>query len=102
MLERSFLNALQADPNDELARLAYADWLEEQDDPRGAFLRAEMNHFSADSADSFPRLCEMAARLDLDWLAEASLMAVALRSIWNRIGTGFRSTKPEEGTTSWH
>jgi uncharacterized protein (TIGR02996 family) len=37
--EQSFLKAIRAKPDDEGLRLVYADWLEEQDDPRGPFLR---------------------------------------------------------------
>ena len=39
--DAAFLSAIQANPNDELARLVYADWLDERGDPRGAYLRAE-------------------------------------------------------------
>jgi uncharacterized protein (TIGR02996 family) len=38
MLEATFLQSILADPQDEVARLAYADWLLEQGDPRKAAL----------------------------------------------------------------
>ncbi len=41
--DSGFLRALQADPDDDVTRSAYADWLEEQGDPRGEFLRAELD-----------------------------------------------------------
>ena len=33
-LEDAFLQAILETPDDDLPRLAYADWLEEQDDPQ--------------------------------------------------------------------
>jgi uncharacterized protein (TIGR02996 family) len=38
--ERAFLAALAANPADATARLVFADWLTEHDDPRGEWLRA--------------------------------------------------------------
>lgn len=38
--EADFQAALDADPGDSLCRLAFADWLEEQGDPRAAGYRA--------------------------------------------------------------
>jgi uncharacterized protein (TIGR02996 family) len=37
--EEAFLNAIVANPNDRTTRLAYADWLDERDDPRAEFVR---------------------------------------------------------------
>jgi len=39
--EEPFLRAIAADPADEATRLVYADWLEEQGDPLGEFLRLQ-------------------------------------------------------------
>jgi uncharacterized protein (TIGR02996 family) len=44
--ECGFLQSLRADLNDPTPRLVYADWLEEQGDPRGAELRAEVEHLA--------------------------------------------------------
>ncbi len=41
MNEESFLAAIAADPTDETTKLVFADWLEEQGDPRGAWIRSE-------------------------------------------------------------
>jgi uncharacterized protein (TIGR02996 family) len=40
--EGFFLKAILERPSDEPKRLAYADWLDEQADPRGRYLRAEV------------------------------------------------------------
>jgi uncharacterized protein (TIGR02996 family) len=40
--EDGFLHAIKANPHDQTARLVYADWLEERDDPRGDFVRLHL------------------------------------------------------------
>jgi uncharacterized protein (TIGR02996 family) len=40
--EQAFLQEIAAQPTDDTPRLVYADWLDEQDDPRGSYLRAEV------------------------------------------------------------
>jgi uncharacterized protein (TIGR02996 family) len=37
--EAAFLEVIRANPDDDTTRLVYADWLDERDDPRGAFVR---------------------------------------------------------------
>jgi uncharacterized protein (TIGR02996 family) len=37
--EDGFLNAIRAAPDDDVARLVYADWLDDRADPRGDFVR---------------------------------------------------------------
>lgn len=39
--DEAFLRMIVANPGDDAPRLIYADWLEERDDPRGTYLRAE-------------------------------------------------------------
>lgn len=39
--EQSFLEEICAHPDDDLRRLIYADWLEDQGDPRGEFIRVQ-------------------------------------------------------------
>ena len=41
MTNADFLQAILADPDDDTPRLIYADWLEEQGDPRGEFIRVQ-------------------------------------------------------------
>lgn len=41
MDQQSFIKAIQANPNDEVARLIYADWLDEQGDARGELIRVQ-------------------------------------------------------------
>ncbi|MFL5328384.1 MAG: TIGR02996 domain-containing protein [Gemmataceae bacterium] len=39
----SFIAAIVANPKDDVARLVYADWLDEQGDPRGEFIRVQID-----------------------------------------------------------
>src|SRR5947208_16752710 len=39
--DQAFLAAIVDDPDDDSLRLIYADWLEEQGDPRGEFIRVQ-------------------------------------------------------------
>ena len=39
--DEAFLQAILEAPDDDAPRLIYADWLEEQGDPRGAFIRVQ-------------------------------------------------------------
>jgi uncharacterized protein (TIGR02996 family) len=43
--EADLLAAVLADPGDDTARLVYADWLDEHDDPRGKYLRDTVTAF---------------------------------------------------------
>src|SRR5262249_58371814 len=38
----AFLQDIADDPDDDAVRLIYADWLTEQDDPRGEFIRVQV------------------------------------------------------------
>jgi uncharacterized protein (TIGR02996 family) len=39
--EEDFLQAILENPDDDVPRLIFADWLEEQGDPRGEFIRLQ-------------------------------------------------------------
>lgn len=39
--DEAFIRAIVDNPGDDTARLVYADWLDERNDPRGPYLRAE-------------------------------------------------------------
>ncbi|WP_166831438.1 TIGR02996 domain-containing protein [Thalassoroseus pseudoceratinae] len=43
--DSAFLEAILADPDEDLPRLIYADWLDEQGDPRGEFIRIQCELF---------------------------------------------------------
>jgi uncharacterized protein (TIGR02996 family) len=67
--DEAFIRAIVDRPGEDLPRLAYADWLDEHDDPRGAYLRAERAAVLAGGAAG---LRERAAGLDPVWVARVS------------------------------
>ena len=73
--EAALLRAVVAAPGDHLARLVYADWLDDRGDPRGAYLRAE----TAAPGDR-GTLVPAAAGLDAVWVARASRPPIGLCS----------------------
>lgn len=75
--DEPFLLAVVDQPGDETARLAYADWLDERGDPRGAYLRAESSwadsrRWGTAPADPPEPLRAAAARLDPAWVLRVS------------------------------
>ena len=81
MTDDDFIRAVLAEPDDDLLRLAYADWLEEQDDPRSEFLRIEIALISADPRSAArdelaTRLREMSAFIKSAWLRAVSRVAL--------------------------
>ncbi|WP_166819878.1 TIGR02996 domain-containing protein [Thalassoroseus pseudoceratinae] len=51
MSANPFLQAVLDEPEDDLARLVYADWLDEQGDPRGEFIRVQVELAALTPAD---------------------------------------------------
>jgi uncharacterized protein (TIGR02996 family) len=70
-----FIRAIVDAPGDDLPRLVYADWLDDRDDPRGAYLRAE--HEAVETGD-IERLRKLAVGLDPVWVARVSLPPVGV------------------------
>ena len=76
----AFLQRIRAYPDDDAPRLIYADWLDEQGDPRGAFIRVQLAlaHLKAEEAaaesDRVGRADREKARTRLD-AAERNLLA---------------------------
>lgn len=62
-VEGTLLAAVHANPEDEQARAVYADWLEGRGDPRGEYLRLELQRVTIPR-----RLAELVAGIEPDWL----------------------------------
>lgn len=62
--EVTFTQAIQERPDDNSLRLVYADWLDERGDPRGEYLRLQV-----ESSRMRARLHELRQQLDSKWLA---------------------------------
>ena len=82
MSDDDFLEAIRRSPHDTLVRLAYADWLEDQRDPRARFLRVDTAlvercadpKFSPEkNLDAGMEWDVVAHGIDRHWLAEASI-----------------------------
>lgn len=71
--ETAFLATIAADPADAAARLAYADWLQEQGDPRGELVRLEeaarrLPAFADGFWETKPRRDELRVGAPAEWL----------------------------------
>lgn len=74
--DRAFIRGILSEPTNDVARLVYADWLDEQEDPRGEFLRLEVAEArgelaspSNDPNSPKRRLRYLRHQLDPFWLA---------------------------------
>jgi uncharacterized protein (TIGR02996 family) len=77
--EDGFLAAIRQTPADDVARLVFADWLDEQDDPtcklKAEFIRLELriaNESAANASSLTTQLHQLATKLDRDWLVVIS------------------------------
>jgi uncharacterized protein (TIGR02996 family) len=104
MTDDAFIRAILASPGDDTSRLVYADWLDERDDPRGGFLRAEAALVAAAPADPqrdelYARLLEAAAGIDAGWAASmcrlGSCEAFALVGSWHLEGVSTLMNRPD-------
>ena len=51
-----FVAAICAEPDDDLPRLIYADWLDDRGDPRGEFIRLQLaNQFGQSTSGQLPQ-----------------------------------------------
>lgn len=85
MEESGFVRAIQAEPNNDTARLVYADWLEERGEPtataKSEFLRAtvalnEPGVRKVQRQQLEQRLQQLAADLDTAWLGVVSYLRI--------------------------
>ncbi len=87
-IEAGFIQALREDPHDDETRLIYADWLDERGDPRGEFLRVQV-----ELANGVPdlehrerlhqRSAELLAAYEAQWLGPLRSLCEA---VWWRRG----------------
>jgi len=88
--DEAFIRTIVDSPGDDLPRLVYADWLDERNDPRGAYLRAELEWAKAKQTTGFIvlRLNGLAEGLDPVWVARVSRPPVGVCAD----DVGFRET----------
>ena len=79
--ETGFLNAIRQNPADDVARLVFADWLDERDEPtartKSEFIRLELRMAAAPEKSlnrvrRVKKLEKLAAQLESQWLALVS------------------------------
>lgn len=90
--EPAFLAAIRDDPDDDTARLVYADWLAERDDPRGELLHAQIALALLDPADE--AYLDLADR-ECRWLAEHAERCYPGRPRSEAVEWRFRRDLPE-------
>ena len=75
--EAGFLRAICDDPGDEVARLVYADWLDERGDIRGEYLRLESQLLQIPL-----RLAQLREQIDPVWLTTCSRLTGTWSIMW--------------------
>jgi uncharacterized protein (TIGR02996 family) len=82
--DEAFRRALKQHPEDDALRLVYADWLEEQGDPRGEFIRLvyaldDLHAKGPRVETSLKRLQELERTIDPQWIALVMAGRVCLK-----------------------
>jgi len=70
--DEAFIRAIVDNPGDDTPRLVYADWLDDHDDPRGSYLRAEHEWAATHDPSERETLRQLAKKLDPVWVARVS------------------------------
>ncbi|MBA4188767.1 MAG: hypothetical protein C0467_12280 [Planctomycetaceae bacterium] len=70
--DEAFIRAIVDNPGEDTVRLVYADWLDDHDDPRGPYLRAEHEWAATHDPSERETLRQMAKSLDPVWVARVS------------------------------
>jgi uncharacterized protein (TIGR02996 family) len=102
--DEAFRNAVLAAPDDDAPRLVYADWLEERGDPRGEFIRLDLELARRGADDPAPRDLtdrrrQLLAAHAADWLAK--LPAFSGVQYIEAAGAGFDRGFPTAVETTW-
>ncbi len=70
--DEAFIRAIVDNPGDDTPRLVYADCLDDHDDPRGPYLRAEHEWAATHDPSERETLRQLAKKLDPVWVARVS------------------------------
>jgi uncharacterized protein (TIGR02996 family) len=70
--DEAFIRAIVAAPGDDAPRLVYADWLDERGDPRGTFLRSEVDDAARRAVGKKAPALRPSRVLDPVWVARVS------------------------------
>jgi uncharacterized protein (TIGR02996 family) len=97
---QAFLSEIIANPDDDTARLVYADWLEDNDDPeRAEFIRAQvrlasMSSWEPERFDLEERALDLLADHRAEWLAHLPKWAREMRLTFRRGFVGEAEMSP--------
>src|SRR5262245_1408224 len=94
--DETFIRAIVDNPGDNTSRLVYADWLDDHDDPRGTYLRAECRW--AKSGKREKALRSLAATLDPVWVARVSRPPVGICADKIAMGSRYDPAAPADLT----
>ncbi|MCE9560982.1 MAG: TIGR02996 domain-containing protein [Planctomycetes bacterium] len=78
--DEAFIRAIVDNPGDDTPRLVYADWLDDHDDPRGPYLRAEHEWAATHDPSESETLRQLAKKLDPVWAARVSRPPIGVRT----------------------
>jgi uncharacterized protein (TIGR02996 family) len=70
--DEAFIRTIVDSPGNDTARLVYADWLDDRDDPRGAYVRAEHKWAKDRKSAAAKKLRTQAQALNAEWGARIS------------------------------
>ncbi len=95
----AFIRTIREQPDDETARLVYADWLDDRSDPRAEYLRAEAAWVALQPSDEqyrplYRRVSQLAAALDPEWFAGVSRVGHIVQQAWEPVAGVFASETP--------
>jgi uncharacterized protein (TIGR02996 family) len=76
--DEAFIRAIVDSPGDDLLRLVYADWLDDHEDPRGPYLRAELEWAKKPAQAAMKKVQRLAKALDTVWVARVSRPPVGI------------------------
>lgn len=93
--ERAFLKAIRAKPGDRTARLVYADWLQERDDPRGELIRIEeeltgLPIHSDRYCELKPRRRELLVSAERPWLKQMCYGSTDYQPVFADVPSGWK------------
>lgn len=93
--ERAFLKAIKKKPDDRTARLVYADWLQEHDDPRGELIRVEeelptLAIYSDRYWELKPRRRELLTAAEKPWLKQMGYGSTDYQPVFADVPSGWK------------
>jgi uncharacterized protein (TIGR02996 family) len=91
--DRAFIEALVENPADTTTRLVYADWLEEQGDPRGEYLRLlvaiDADAITTTAHPMRERLRQLTGQFDRVWVRHMNRGRLRTHGLYQDVSAGY-------------